>query len=252
MAHPAPTSRSGSMAGMSTPAPDSAASPPTSAVRCGYSPHLPPILGVVHTGILGGTFDPIHIAHLHAGETALFQANLDRVLFMPAGKPWQKGDRPVSSAEDRMAMVRLAVDGVEGFELDDREVRREGASYTIDTLSSFPDAEELSLILGADAALGIETWHRWEEILDRASILVVPRPGTDPRDVQSVLPDALFLDMAVLEVSGTEIREMVELGEPFRFLVAPAVFEYIEAHGLYAKPGGSDRVGDSSDQEEGS
>ena len=149
-------------------------------------------------------------------------------------------------------MVRLAIAGVEGFDLDDREVHRDGPSYTIDTLSSFPDEEELSLILGADAASGFETWHRWEEVLDRASILVVPRPGTDPRDVQSVLPDAVFLDMAVLEISGTEIREMVEHGEPYRFLVAPSVHDYIAGHGLYADVGGDDRVGGSSDQEEGS
>ncbi len=206
----------------------------------------------MHTGILGGTFDPIHIAHLHAGETALYQARLDRVLFMPAGEPWQKSDRQISGAEHRVAMTRLAIEGVDGFELDDREVSRDGPSYTIDTLLSFPGHEDLSLILGADAALGIETWHRWEEIVERAALLVVPRPGTDPRDVQAALPDAIFLDMAVLEVSGTEIREMVELGEPYRFLVVPSVYGYIEEHGLYADLGGGDRVGGSSDQEEGS
>jgi nicotinate-nucleotide adenylyltransferase len=206
----------------------------------------------VHTGILGGTFDPIHIAHLHAGETALHQARLDRVLFMPAGAPWQKAERRITDAEHRVAMTRLAIDGVPGFEIDLREVSRDGATYTIDTLHTFPEDEELSLILGADAALGIESWHRWEEILQRAAMLVVPRPGTDPRDVQSVLPDAMFLDMAVLEISGTEIREMAALGEPFRFLVAASVHDYIAAHGLYADLGGGDRVGDSSDQEEGS
>ncbi len=206
----------------------------------------------MHTGILGGTFDPIHIAHLHAGETALYQARLDRVLFMPAGEPWQKSDRQISGAEHRVAMTRLAIEGVDGFELDDREVSRDGPSYTIDTLLSFPGHEDLSLILGADAALGIETWHRWEEIVERAALLVVPRPGTDPRDVQAALPDAIFLDMAVLEVSGTEIREMVELGEPYRFLVVPSVYRYIEEHDLYADLGGGDRVGGSSDQEEGS
>jgi nicotinate-nucleotide adenylyltransferase len=206
----------------------------------------------VHTGILGGTFDPIHIAHLHAGETAMDQAQLDRVLFMPAGKPWQKADRRVTDAEHRAEMTRLAIEGVAGFEVDLREVGRDGPSYTIDTLSSFPEGEELSLILGADAAMGIESWHRWEEIVERAALLVVPRPGTDPRDVQSVLPDAVFLDMAVLEISGTEIREMAALGEPFRFLVTPSVYEYIVAHDLYADLEGGDRVGDSSDQEDGS
>jgi len=206
----------------------------------------------VRTGILGGTFDPIHMAHLHAGETALYQADLDRVLFVPAGAPWQKGDRPLTGAAHRLEMIRLAITDTEGFEVDDREIERDGPTYTIDTVLSFPEDEELSLILGADAALGLPTWHRWEEVLDRVSLLVVPRPGTDAREVQSVLPQAVFLDMAVLEISGTEIREMAQIGEPFRFLVPLAVHDYIEALGLYAEPGQDDRVGGSSDQEDGS
>jgi nicotinate-nucleotide adenylyltransferase len=206
----------------------------------------------VRTGILGGTFDPIHIAHLHAGETALYQASLDRVLFVPAGDPWQKSDRALTGAAHRLEMIRLAISDTEGFDIDDRELERAGPTYTIDTLLSFPESEDLSLILGADAALGLPTWHRWEEVVERVSVLVVPRPGTDAREVQSVLPEAVFLDMAVLEISGTEIREMAQIGEPFRFLVPLAVHDYIEALGLYAEPRGDDMVGDSSDQEEGS
>jgi nicotinate-nucleotide adenylyltransferase len=204
----------------------------------------------VRTGILGGTFDPIHLAHLHAGETALHQADLDRVLFVPAGEPWQKSDRRLTGAAHRLEMIRLAIGDTDGFEIDDREIKRDGPTYTIDTVLSFPDNEELSLILGADAALGLPSWHRWEEVVDRVSVLVVPRPGTDAREVQSVLPEAVFLDMAVLEISGTEIREMAQIGEPFRFLVPLSVHDYIEDLGLYAQLGVDDRVGDSSDQEE--
>lgn len=206
----------------------------------------------MRTGILGGTFDPIHMAHLHAGETALYQASLDRVLFVPAGEPWQKSHRVLTGAAHRLEMIRLAIADTDGFEIDDLEISRKGPSYTIDTILSFPEDEELSLILGADAALGLPTWHRWEEVVDGVSLLIVPRPGTDAREVQSVLPDAIFLDMAVLEISGTEIREMAEIGEPFRFLVPLAVHDYIESLGLYAEPRGDDRVGGSSDQEEGS
>ena len=206
----------------------------------------------MRTGILGGTFDPIHLAHLHAGETALYQASLDRVVFMPAGEPWQKGDRLLTGAAHRLEMIRLAISDIDGFEVDDRELEREGPTYTIDTVLSFPEDEELSLILGADAALGLPTWHRWDEVVDRVSVLVVPRPGTDAREVQSVIPQAVFLDMAVLEISGTEIREMAQIGEPFRFLVPLAVHDYIEALELYTEPGGDDRVGASFDQEEGS
>jgi nicotinate-nucleotide adenylyltransferase len=192
------------------------------------------------------------MAHLHAGETALHQAGLDRVLFIPAGEPWQKSDRQLTGAAHRLEMIRLATADIDGFEVDDREIRRDGPTYTIDTVLSFPESEELSLILGADAALGLQSWHRWQEVVDRVSLLVVPRPGTDAREVQAVAPDAVFLDMAVLEISGTEIREMAALGEPYRFLVPLAVHDYIESLGLYAEPGGDDMVGDSLDQEEGS
>ncbi len=171
---------------------------------------------------------------------------------MPAGEPWQKSDRRPSGAAHRLEMIRLAIADIDGFEVDDREIEREGPTYTIDTLLSFPENEELSLILGADAALGLHSWHRWEEVVDRASLLVVPRPGTDARQVQAVLPGAVFLDMAVLEISGTEIREMAAVGEPFRFLVPLAVYDYIASLGLYAEPGGDDMVGGSFDQEDGS
>jgi nicotinate-nucleotide adenylyltransferase len=192
------------------------------------------------------------MAHLHAGETALFQAGLDRVVFIPAGEPWQKSDRRLTGAAHRLEMIRLAIADIDGFEADDREIKREGPTYTIDTLLTYPEGEELSLILGADAALRIHSWHRWEEVVGRASLLVVPRPGTDVREVQALLPEAAFLDMAVLEISGTEIREMAAAGEPFRFLVPLAVYEYIESVGLYAESGGDDMVGGSFDQEEGS
>jgi nicotinate-nucleotide adenylyltransferase len=193
------------------------------------------MLANVRTGILGGTFDPIHIAHLHAGETALHAARLDRVLFMPAGEPWQKGDRVLSADGDRLQMTRLAIHGIEGFELDDREIDRDGPTYTIDTLLSFPPDEELFLILGADAAIGLPTWHRWEEVVGRAGILVAPRPGTDPAVVARVVPDATVLDMPALDISSTSIRALAASGRPYRFLVPPDVFRFIEAGGIYTQ-----------------
>lgn len=206
----------------------------------------------MRTGILGGTFDPIHIGHLHAGETALYQAGLDRVLFIPAGDPWQKEGRPVSDAKHRLEMTRLAVEGVPGFEVDDREVLRDGPTYTFDTLRSFPDDEELSLVLGADAAMGIHTWHRAPEVLERARVLVVPRAGVDSRQVLESIPDCSFLDMGILEVSGTEIRARATTGEPFRFLVTESVHRYIRAHELYQHPSGDDMVERSPQMEESS
>jgi nicotinate-nucleotide adenylyltransferase len=204
----------------------------------------------VRTGILGGTFDPIHIAHLHAGETALHQAELDQVLFIPAGDPWQKLGRRVSATEHRLEMVRLATAGVDGFRADDRETTRDGLTYTVDTLATFREDEELFLILGADAALRIPTWERHQEVLDRATILVVPRPGTDSTAVADILPDPVFLDMAVLEVSGTEIRAMVRSSSPFRFLVTDEVHRYIGENNLYAEADGADMVEGPTDMEE--
>jgi nicotinate-nucleotide adenylyltransferase len=204
----------------------------------------------VRTGIFGGTFDPIHIAHLHAGETALSQAQLDRVLFLPAGDPWQKSDRALTPASQRLEMVGLAVNGVDGFEVDAREVERRGPTYTIDTLLSFPPEEELSLIVGADAAVGIPTWHRWEEVVERAGLLVVPRLGTDIEAVRRAVPSATTLDMALLEISATEIRAMARSGDSYRFLVPAPVYEFIEAADLYAQPAQGDRVVASKEQEE--
>lgn len=197
----------------------------------------------MRTGILGGTFDPIHIAHLHAGEVALHQAQLDRVLFMPAGAPWQKSDRLVSAWEHRLAMTRLAIDEYDGFEVDDREVLRDGPTYTADTLETFPASEQLYLILGADAASRLPTWQRYEDVLERVTLLVVPRPGSDFGEVAASVPQAVLVDMAVLEVSGTDIRAMSRAGKPFRFLVTDPVYDYIQEHRLYAEDLGGDNVG---------
>ena len=204
----------------------------------------------MRTGILGGTFDPIHIAHLHAGETALHQAELDRVLFMPAGDPWQKADRDLSAAATRLEMTRLAVESFDGFEVDDREITRAGATYTADTLASFPEAEELFLILGADSAARIRTWDRHGQVQQRATILVVPRPGTDSMSVPEVIPDAVFIDMAVLEVSSTEVRNLTRDSQPCRFLVTEPVHHFITINNLYPDRREIPRVEDSTVVEE--
>jgi nicotinate-nucleotide adenylyltransferase len=188
------------------------------------------MLEAVRTGILGGTFDPIHIAHLHAAESARHQLSLDRVLIIPAGDPWQKSDRSVTPGSDRFEMCRLSVRGVPGLVVDDREVKRHGPTYTIDTLETFPKDEKLFLIVGADAAASIETWHRHEDILERATLAVLPRPNSDPVD----RPGAIDVEMGLLEVSGTDIRARVRTGQPFRYLVTLAVHDYIVEHDLYA------------------
>ena len=142
-------------------------------------------------------------------------------------------------------MCRLAVDGVEGLEVDDREVTRNGPTYTIDTLETFPVDEDLVLIVGSDSAAGFKTWHRWQEIVERATVGVVPRPGSASYDIGG----AAAIEMALLEVSGTDIRERARSGRPFRFLVTPPVYDYVIAHDLYADRGGDDIVGGLKRQE---
>lgn len=193
-----------------------------------------PILRRVRIGLLGGTFDPPHLVHLHAGEVAYRQLGLDRVLFVPAGAPWQKIGRKVSDPDDRLEMTRLATEGVDYFDADDREVHRDGWTYTAETLATFAADDEIVLILGSDAARNLPTWHRAAEVMQRAMVAVAPRPGIDRTEVASVLAEPLWLDMAPLDVSGTLIRDRVAAALPVRFLVRDSVWRYFMAANLYA------------------
>ncbi|MFQ5947661.1 MAG: nicotinate-nucleotide adenylyltransferase [Acidimicrobiia bacterium] len=185
-------------------------------------------------GILGGTFDPPHIAHLVAAEAAYRELELDVVTFIPAGAPWQKADRHVSGPDHRWNMTRLAIEGVPYFEADDREVLRPGWSYTADTLGTFPGEEELVVVLGADAALGLPTWNRWERVTERATIAVMPRPGVDRQRVDEAVGRPLhWLDAPELAVSGAMLRERLSRGGSVRFLVADRVRSYVSEQGLY-------------------
>ena len=185
----------------------------------------------VRRGILGGTFDPPHIGHLVAGETALHQLHLDVVSFLPAGAPWQKAGRPVTDSDHRWEMTKLAVEGIDYFAADDREVHRPGWTYTIDTLESLPESETLVLILGADAAAALPTWHRWREVVARAAIAVAPRRGGQPTAVEGA--DLIELDMPLIDVSGTELRARLHRRASVRFLVRDRVWDYLTEHGLY-------------------
>ena len=183
-------------------------------------------------GIFGGTFDPFHIAHLSAAEAAFHALQLDVVTFIPAGDPWQKSDRALSSAGDRLNMTRLGVAGVDYFEVDDREVGRTGPTYTIDTLDEMPD-DDITLILGADAAAGLGSWHRAADVLERVDIAVVPRPGTTADDVALAPGRVSWIAMPELDVSGVRLRQMLASGLSIRFLVPDAVWAYIREHHLY-------------------
>ena len=186
-------------------------------------------------GILGGTFDPPHIGHLVMGVQVRDALALDVVLFVVAHEPWQKvGERPVSPSVDRYALVQAAVADLDGLEASDVELRRGGPSYTADTLATLhaeePDAE-LWVILGADAAAGLPTWERGDEVAELAEVAVAAREGETgpppPGWSWRTVP------MTRLDVSSTDIRERVADGRAIDVLVPPAVRSQIEARSLY-------------------
>lgn len=186
-------------------------------------------------GVFGGTFDPPHVGHLVAAIDARDVLDLDVVLLVVANVPWQKvGERQISPADDRLAMVAAAVEGVEGLEVCDLEIRRGGDSYTADTLHDLAELHpgaELFLIVGRDAAAGFATWDRHDEVAAAAHLVVVDRPGDDaPPDPQY---SWTRVDIPELEISSTELRERVASGRSVRYLVPPGAAAVLEERGLY-------------------
>ncbi len=192
-------------------------------------------------GLLGGTFDPVHVGHLVAAVNARHELSLDRVLLVVANEPWQKvGMRPVSPARDRLALVEAAVEGVEGLEASGIEIERGGPSYTADTVAELEarwPGTELHLIVGADAAAGLNGWERLEEVRSRVVLVVVNRPGTtiDASAPDSPLKgwDLRMVEVPALEISSTELRDRVASGRPLDFLVPMPAIRQIREHGLY-------------------
>jgi nicotinate-nucleotide adenylyltransferase len=201
-------------------------------------------------GILGGTFDPIHYGHLVVAEEVREALRLDRVLFVPAPRPPHKLDDGLASVADRCAMVRLAIADNRAFELCEIELRREGPSYTVDTLAELVGeanrhgiARELWFILSTEALAGLSTWHEPARLLELARLAVVPRPGSPlpDRDARTaVLPggeaarDRVDCVQTVpLAHSSSDVRDRIAAGQSIRYLVPPTVESYIQDHGLY-------------------
>ena len=205
-------------------------------------------------GIFGGTFDPIHIGHLRTATELLEQVGLSKIRFIPCGvHPHNK--IPVASATLRLQMLRAAVGDISEFVIDERELENTGPSYTVETLESLrsdhPDCG-LALVVGMDAFAALETWHRWQDLLELAHLIVVQRPGAvlpttgipaELLNARSVV-DAAELDNALggkillrqvtpLDISSTEIRQMASRGMSLRFLVPPLVADLIEKTGCY-------------------
>lgn len=203
-------------------------------------------------GLLGGTFDPPHIGHLHAAKVAERTAGLDAVLFVPCARQPLKAEPPQASAFHRAAMVAVALWGRSRWLLEDVELRRGGISYTVDTLKElrkrYPGAE-WHLILGADAFRSITAWKRHEEILKRCRLLVVPRPGASPYLIlgAALLPKVLLCRGKALDVSSTAVRKRVSEGLPLKGIVPAEVEGYIRRQGLYGAAGGPLPGGGSRD-----
>lgn len=187
-------------------------------------------------GVFGGTFDPPHVGHLVVAVNVRHALALDRLLLVVANDPWQKsGARAVSSALDRLAMVDAAVGEVEGLEASALEIERGGTSYTADTLAALaadaPD-RELFCVLGSDAAGGLPSWERAEEVRDLATIVVVTRPGTEEGEPA---PGWRWQRVEVprLEVSSTDLRARFVDGRPLDYLLTEPVIACIASRGLY-------------------
>ncbi|MDZ7729700.1 MAG: nicotinate-nucleotide adenylyltransferase [Dehalococcoidia bacterium] len=192
--------------------------------------------------ILGGTFDPPHLGHLVAAECARHQFGEDRVVFLPAGDPYRKSrdeGRDVTPAAMRLEMVRLAIAGNSAFHIDDREMRRDGPTYTVDTLRELAEegVHRPVMIFGADAVEDMARWREPEAITELARIAVAPKAGTT---LEALPAGGTWLDMPLLDISSTLIRERVAQGAPIRYLVPEAVERLHPGAG--AVPVGSSRT----------
>jgi nicotinate-nucleotide adenylyltransferase len=199
-------------------------------------------------GLFGGTFDPIHYAHLRTAFEVQQALRLQEIRFLPAGNPPHRV-QPIADAKSRLAMVRAATEGQRGFVVDDREVRKAGPSYSVETLAElrheFPDSS-LCLIVGMDAFLGLPKWHQWQDLLQLAHVVVAHRPGwrapaSGPlgellvdrgtgriADLHEAPAGKIFIHAVTqLEISSTEVRQMIASGRDPRFLMPDSVRKII-------------------------
>jgi nicotinate-nucleotide adenylyltransferase len=190
-------------------------------------------------GVLGGTFDPIHIGHLVTGVNVRHELSLDVVLFVVAHNPWQKADRDVTPSPERYAMVAAALEGRKGLEASDLEIERGGVSLTADTLTTLRERNptaELFLIVGQDQAGNLDTWERVEEIKALATLVVVRRPGSEgeepPRGWRVV-----EVEVPLLQVSSSDVRDRLARGCPVDWLVPDEVVRVARERGLYPSGG---------------
>ena len=198
----------------------------------------------MNIGVMGGTFDPIHIGHLVVAEEVTTRLNLAEVLFVPAGQPWLKPDIPVSAAEDRVEMVRLAIANKPHFKLSTMEIERAGPSYTVDTIAELLGrlgaGDELFFILGWDSLAELPKWKEPSRLIKMCRLVAVPRPGYSAPDLNSleaIIPGlsqrVMLMEKPEVDISASEIRSRVARGLSIHHLVPEPVESYIRQHRLY-------------------
>jgi len=198
----------------------------------------------MNIGVLGGTFDPIHIGHLILAEEARARLNLAEVLFVPAGQPWLRVDSPISPAEHRVEMVRLAIADKPYFKLSTMEIERVGPSYTVDTIAELKAQlgaeDELFFILGWDNLAELPQWNQPSRLITMCRLVAVPRPGYPPPDLKALevlIPGlsqrVMLMDKPEIDISASVIRSRVAQGLPIHHLVPEPANRYIKEHQLY-------------------
>ena len=192
-------------------------------------------------GLLGGSFDPVHSAHLALAQAALITVPLDEVQLMPAGQPWQRPPLGASPAH-RLAMIKLAVGQAKGLQVNPIEIDRTGPTYTFETLALLPQEHEYFWILGADQLENFCTWREWSTIVSKVQLVVAERPGSNvaaPAALATWLTQhnrhLVHLPFDPLDVSANEIRQRIARGDSTCDLIPEAVGQYITEHGLYRR-----------------
>ena len=187
-------------------------------------------------GVMGGTFDPIHVGHLIVASEALHALNLTEIVFVPAAAPWQKN--PVESAAHRLTMTTLATQHEPRFSVSDVDVRRGGNTYTVDTLNDLavehPDAS-LFLLVGSDALAGMGTWKEPERLFSQANVVCLERPGSHSVNHDSLPGEVTFLRVPAIDISSSDCRDRLRYGRPVRYMVTESVHAYIEKNDLYRR-----------------
>lgn len=198
----------------------------------------------MNIGVLGGTFDPVHNGHLIVAGEARTRLNLAEVLFVPAGQPWLKVGIPISPAEHRLQMLRLALADQPHFKLSTIEIERAGPSYSVDTIAELQgklgDGDELFFILGWDSLTSLPQWREVSRLIKLCYLVVVPRPGSSRPNLKALeasIPGisqrVMLIDKLEIDISASAIRERIARGLSVRHLVPEPVNRYIKQHGLY-------------------